>query len=297
MTKSTTKVLLDTDIGSDIDDAVCLAYLLSQPRCDLLGITTVAGQSIKRAELASVLCRQAGRDIPIYPGADVPLVAEQKEPEAGQAEALGRWDHETRFPSGEAVQFLRDTIRRHPGEIVLVAIGPLTNIALLFSADPEVPSLLKGLVMMCGVFAAEGVAGRRVEWNAACDPHAAAIVYRHPVKIHRSVGLDVTMRVTMPADEVKRRFQAPLLKPVLDFAQVWFRNSDQVTFHDPLAAATLFDENICRFERGTVSVELAKPKLLGMTRWANTGAAHEVAVDVDADRFFREYFGVFGVSA
>lgn len=67
------KILLDTDIGSDIDDALCLAYLLAQPRCQLLGITTVSGQVEERARLASALCRHAGMDIPIFPGAEAPL--------------------------------------------------------------------------------------------------------------------------------------------------------------------------------------------------------------------------------
>ena len=69
-----TKVILDTDIGSDIDDAVCLAYLLAQPECELLGITTVTGEPVARAKMASALCRVAGVDIPIYPGAPDPLI-------------------------------------------------------------------------------------------------------------------------------------------------------------------------------------------------------------------------------
>lgn len=68
----TLKVLLDTDIGSDIDDAVALAYLLAQPECELLGITTVSGEAAKRAQLASALCKVAGRDIPIFPGREAP---------------------------------------------------------------------------------------------------------------------------------------------------------------------------------------------------------------------------------
>ena len=62
------KIILDTDIGTDIDDAVCLAYLLANPQCELLGITTVTGEPEKRAMLASALCKVANRDIPIYPG-------------------------------------------------------------------------------------------------------------------------------------------------------------------------------------------------------------------------------------
>src|SRR5437867_10805365 len=146
------KVLLDTDIGSDIDDAVCLAYLLAQPQCELLGITTVTGEADKRAMMASALCKVADKEIPIFPGCEKPLLVPQKQPHAPQAAALSRWPHEGNFPQGEAVQFLRQTIRRHPGEVTLLTIGPLTNIGLLFALDPEIPSLLKALVSMCGVF-------------------------------------------------------------------------------------------------------------------------------------------------
>ena len=110
-----TKVLLDTDIGTDVDDAVCLAYLLSHPDCELLGITTVTGEAVKRASLASVLCKAAGRDIPIYPGAEHPMQGEQRQPIAQQATALPRWPHETNFPINQAVDFLANTIRSSSG--------------------------------------------------------------------------------------------------------------------------------------------------------------------------------------
>jgi inosine-uridine nucleoside N-ribohydrolase len=287
-----TKIILDTDIGSDIDDAVCLAYLLAQPQCELLGITTVTGEVEKRAMLASALCKVAGKQVPIYPGADTPFLIEQKQPLAQQAAALNKWDHDTLFPRGQAVEFLRQTIHRYPGEITLLTIGPLTNIGLLFKVDPEIPYLLKQLVLMCGVFTTKTV-DNALEWNAMLDPHATAIVYRAPVPVHRSIGLDVTCRVTMPAAEVRQKFQTPLLRPVLDFAEVWFQNADKITFHDPLAATTIFDDSICTFERGNVDIEVSDEKLLGQTRW-QPGAQpvrHEVALDVSDKRFFEHYFG------
>ena len=143
----THKILLDTDIGSDIDDAIALAYLLAQPQCELLGITTVTGEPEKRAMMASAQCKLAGKNIPIYPGAAEPLLIAQRQPESPQAAKLDRWEHETKFPKGEAIEFLRHTIRAHPGEITLFAIGPLTNIALLFHSDPEIPGLLNQLVV------------------------------------------------------------------------------------------------------------------------------------------------------
>jgi purine nucleosidase len=289
-----TKILLDTDIGSDIDDAICLAYLLAQPACDLLGITTVTGEPEKRAMLASVLCRAAQKDIPIYPGAESPLLIPQKQLEAPQAAALINWEYEEHFPRGEAIEFLRKTIRNHPGEIVLLTIGPLTNIALLFSVDREIPRLLKALVMMCGVFTNEiadyGITS--LEWNAKGDPHATAMVYQAPVKIHRSIGLDVTMQVEMKAEKVREEFHSKLLRPVLDFAEVWFEQHDRIIFNDPLAAATIFDDRICSFERGKVEIELTSERLLGLTYWSpgSSEPSHEVALQVHPERFFEHFF-------
>ena len=98
-----TKVLLDTDIGSDIDDAVCLAYLLAQPKCELLGITTVGGEADKRAMLASALCQVAGKQVPIFPGTEEPLLVPQRQRQAPQATALGKWNHdEVIFPYWES---------------------------------------------------------------------------------------------------------------------------------------------------------------------------------------------------
>lgn len=146
------KVLLDTDIGSDIDDAVGLAYLLAEPRCQLLGITTVSGKPNERAKLASALCLAAGKKTPIFPGAEQPLTVLQKQPEVPQANRLSKWPHEKSFPQGRAVAFMQSVIRANPGEVTLLAVGPFTNIALLFMIDPEIPALLKELVIMGGKY-------------------------------------------------------------------------------------------------------------------------------------------------
>ena len=291
------KIILDTDIGSDIDDAVCLAYLLKQQKCDLLGITTVSGEAEKRAMMATVLCKIAGKEnIPVYPGVCDPLITKQMQPLAAQAALLSKWDHKKSFPKGEAIEFLRHTIRQHPNEITLLAIGPLTNVALLFSVDPEIPSLLKELVLMCGVF--EYKLPKNVllkEWNALCDPFATKIVYNAKVNRIRSIGLDVTMRVVMDKKEIVNSFTSGIMKPVLDFAGVWFENSDSIVFHDPLAAATIFEDNICTFEKGNVYVETESSNLCGLTQFnpADDGY-NEVALKVDSSLFFEHYFAIVG---
>jgi inosine-uridine nucleoside N-ribohydrolase len=289
-----TNVLLDTDIGTDVDDAVALAYLLSHPDCELLGITTVTGEAAKRASLASVLCKASGKDIPIYPGAEHPMQGEQRQPVAQQAAVLPNWPHESKFPLNQAVDFLADTIRSYPGEVFLLTIGPLTNIGMLFSIYPDVAELLAGLVLMGGSFGDDS-SNERVEWNLAGDPLASQITYKAPVRMHRSLGLNVTQQVMMSAEDVRMRFTAPLLRPVLDMAEVWFTQFYPfITFHDPLAAATIFAPELCLYRQGTVSVDTEdKP---GKTIWqpGNGGSPHEVAMTVDVDRYFQHFFEVVG---
>jgi purine nucleosidase len=288
-----TKVLLDTDIGTDVDDAVCLAYLLSHPECELLGITTVTGEAVKRASLASVLCQAAGRDIPIYPGAEHPMRGEQRQPIAQQATALPRWPHETHFPLNQAVDFLADTIRSHPGEVTLLTIGPLTNVAMLFSVYPDVAALLDGLVIMGGSFGEDLPATQQVEWNIAGDPLASEITYAAAVRQHRSLGLNVTQKVVMPAEQVRERFTAPLLHPVLDMAEIWFAQFYQsITFHDPLAAATIFDNNLCSYQQGTIRVDSADGHARTIWQPGESTSPHQVAMTVDVERYFQHFFSV-----
>lgn len=292
------KLIYDTDIGSDIDDVLALAYLLAQPECELLGVTTVTGEADRRAMMVSALCKIAGKSIPIYPGVERPLLAPTRQPHSPQADALDKWSHDTTFPRAEAIEFMRQTIRAHPGEVTLLGTGPMTNIALLFTLDPDIPALLKKLVLMCGLFDRQQTStqpANEPEWNALNDPHAAEIVYRAPVALHQSVGLDVTTRVTMPVPEFRARCTAPLLQPILDFAAIWSSNYDTITFHDPLAAACIFNPAICTFTPGTVSVELADKDLAGETHWnpADPHPRNQVAFSVEPTLFFQEYFHVF----
>lgn len=290
-------VLYDTDIGSDIDDAVALAYLLAEPRCELLGITTVTGQPRKRAMLADALCRAAGRtDMPIHVGLAQPFLGPQRQAEAPQASILSLWPHRKGFPPNTAVPFMRQVIRARPGEVTLVAVGPFTNVALLFALDPEIPSLLRELVLMGGVYTT-GVAGcSRTEWNASGDPHSTARMFQTRLPRLRAFGLDVTLRCRLSVEECRRRFRSRggPLNVVADMAEVWFKRVPHVTFHDPLAAVAVFQPEVCEYQRGLVEVELTSPRLAGMTHWTeDDNGPHHVALGVDTERFFDHYFSVF----
>ncbi len=281
-------LLVDTDIGTDVDDAVCLAYVLAEPRCELLGVSTVSGQARERAMLADAICRAAGRpDVPIWSGTDDPLLVGQRQECAQQAEVLSRWPHREDFVPGEAVSRMQEIIRGRPGEVTLLTIGPLTNVALLFALNPEVPRMLKRLVMMAGRF----FNGDGPEWNASCDPHATAIVFGADVPEVWVHGLDVTLQCRMSADECRQRFRGGPLDMVAEMAEVWFRRTEHITFHDPLAGACIFEPETCTYCCGTITVEVCGPGMLGRTMLEeNPDGAHRVADGVNAERFFEHYF-------
>jgi inosine-uridine nucleoside N-ribohydrolase len=158
-----------------------------------------------------------------------------------------------------------------------------------------VAALLAGFVMMGGDFGQDLPATQQVEWNIAGDPLAADIVYKANVRLHRSLGLNVTQQIVMPAEEVRKRFTAPLLRPVLDMAEIWFAQFyPSITFHDPLAAATVFAPDLCAYQQGIVSVDIAETP--GRTIWQPGGpnAPHQVAVTVDVERYFQHFFDVIG---
>ena len=286
----TIPVLLDTDIGSDIDDAVCLAYLLAEPRCKLLGISTVTGEAPKRAMLADAVCRAAGReDIPIASGAERPLLVPQRQPTAPQAEVLPRWTHREDFEPNAAIEMLRTVIRRHPGKVTLLTIGPLTNVGLLFALDREAPRLLRRMVMMAGRFFEPD----HLEWNASGDPHATAIVFSSDVPEIRVLGLDVTLKCRLAAQECRQRFGHRPLRAVAEMAEVWFRDHEGMVFHDPLAAACIFEPDLCTYRRGRVKVETREAPLLGQTVLMESGdGPHWAADGVHVERFFQHYFSV-----
>jgi purine nucleosidase len=268
------KVLLDTDLGNDIDDAICLSYLVAQPLAELVGVTTVTAEPLARAKLASALCPA---DVPIAPGAARPLEGEPLQEPPLEAEALlARWPHRESFDE-DAVSLMRRVIRAHPGEVTLVAIGALTNVAQLFRADPAVPALLRSLVLMGGQYLARGDKG---EWNVRNDPAAASLVFQAGVPHLRAIGLDVTRQVHMDAASFRARFDGKLV----EFAGPWLALRDGVTFHDPLAAVTLFEPAVCGYERGTVTLDgpftVFDP---------SPGGPHEIATSVSPGAFFDHF--------
>ncbi len=287
-------VLLDTDIGADIDDALALAYLLGEPRCDLLGVTTATGDTRKRAAMAAWLCAESGRsEIPVFAGLRGPMLGGIDQPDVSQFAALPPAAPIPQNEPWDALDFLRRTIRTRPGEVVLLAIGPLTNVATLFLADPEIPTLLKQIVLMSGTFGLTEEGQRaNAEWNVQCDPAAAAIVFRMaPPGALTAVALDVTFRCQMPRADVSKSLSVGPGAARAAGAMLEHWKGDPVTFHDPLAAAVIFEPRICQYALGIVEIEFAQGPGIGRSCWNTTPAGpHRVCSDVDVAAFFETFF-------
>ena len=283
------KILLDTDIGGDIDDAICLAYLLKEPQCELVGITTVCGEPEKRAAVADAICRAAGKRVPIVAGLDTTMQPIPLYPTPDGADALKFWPHDT-YEKADAPAFLYQKIKENPHEMILIGIGNMTNIATLFTSYPDAAGLLKGLYVMNGYFGAEPLPDPYYNWNSWADPAASGIVFSARTAVHRVVPLEVTDGLTIESGQEKVLFRADseLMKAVFSFGNTWLESSGKLTLHDPLAAVSVFYPDICRFERGKVQVETEQESNMGGTAFFPSADGNvEIARGVDRERFYR----------
>ena len=317
------KVILDTDFGTDVDDAFALAYMLAHPDVEVLGVVCVTGEALERAQLASALCIDMGQpDIPIYTGLETCILRKQYQYECPQKFLLNKWPHRpaSAFPKCEGLNWMRRTIRENPGEVILCCIGPLSDPGILFQIDPELPSLLRGLQILGGRFQYNQFSERRwlkksgspigdiatmaqvLDWNTCIDGIASAMVAdpSHKYNYLRFVGDDMTMGVFMSREEFNSGLAKKLPPSLVDMANAWVEiggkdfNRPVVHFHDAIGVSTNFNPNICDFLRGTVSFEMCSPTLRGFNTFEeDPEGPHEIAVAIHPQEFFKEFTSVF----
>lgn len=195
------KMILDTDPG--IDDAMAIFTAFAHPEVELLGLTTTFGNvSVEQAtQNALTLVEMAGVDVPVAKGVDKPLEKELAPfPDfVHGVDGFGNLD--LAAPKGKALdtsaaQFIVDQVNANPGEINLVAVGPLGNLARALEIDPELPGKVKQVVLMGGAIAADGNVSPVAEANILSDPHAADAVMAASWSVV-IVGLDVTHQVVL----------------------------------------------------------------------------------------------------
>lgn len=300
-------LILDTDIGTDIDDAFALIYLLKKG-CTLSGITTVYRNARRRAKLCKAVLASMGLSAPeVYAGIDLPFVQDPASIEPASCkqhyDENGRYippqcsDEYEGFPisSLSAVDFIIGECRRNERTDIL-AIGALTNIAAALRIAPEIGGKIR-LTMMGGCLKPLSLGGEPphpvAEWNILCDPEAAHIVFTSDAEV-RMVGLDVTLDAALP-EEVFRRLKASSVCPVLDrMAAQWaaYYRTNTPVLYDPVAAVSLFSDCL-GFEKRRLRVGL-EGKERGVVYEDGTGKEISVALRRRDELFYGEFLGVLG---
>ncbi|MEP4889023.1 MAG: nucleoside hydrolase [Aliiglaciecola sp.] len=308
------KIILDTDPG--IDDAMAIFFAFQSPDIEVLGLTTVYGNVpvTMSAQNALTLCELADQDIPVTKGVGMPWVG----PESGYAhfvhgdDGFGNID----FPASKreldprsSAQYIVDMARQHPGEITLVAIGPLGNLALALRLEPELPNLVKGVVIMGGAAFVKGNVTPVAEANIWNDAHAAEIVFAAPWDL-KMFGLDVTNDVPFTLDfldelETKNPKLGGFVKKSSQFYVDFYsqdRDDRVCFFHDAMPLAYLVDPSLFEFTRGHARVS-TDPLNKGQTTVAPEGSTPsplwleaqqiDAATKVDHDRLRKLYIDTY----
>lgn len=303
----THKIIFDTDPG--IDDAMALLFIEASPDLDLLAITTIYGNAdIETTTRNALYLKQRfGLTAPIYKGTDKPLVRPRNpsptfvhgENGLGDVELTGLVPAQPE--AKPAYQAIIDIARQYPGEVTLVAVGPLTNLALALQAEPEITGLLKAVVIMGGAFGLAGKPGNVTpvaEANIWNDPEAADQVFTAPWPL-TAVSLDVTTQVVMSptymdALEASAGPAGQFLNAISKPYAAFYGERDGVVgccVHDAAAAAYVIDPSLFSVRRGTVRVvtegialgqtcQKAEGELFGPSAWDDLPIqAVTVAVD------------------
>ena len=275
------KIIIDTDIGDDVDDAFAIALALRSPELQIVGITTAFGDTEARAKLADRLLGEAGRqDIPVAVGVATQINSNFTQRRYAEGGRFGRASHP------KAVDFLLEQIHRYPGEITLVAIGPLGNVGALIERDADSFRKLRRVVLMGGSiyrrYGDVGYApprGPQPEWNILNDIPSAQKLFASGVPIF-VMPLDSTQ---LKLDEVKRAILFQAGTPLTDALTLLYHEWGQETptLFDVMTVAYILDPKLCPVtplrirvdEKGSTLVEPGAPNA-------------QVCLDSDSDPFF-----------
>ncbi len=283
---SSEKVILDTDIGDDVDDASAVALALRSPELEILGITTTFGDTETRAKLVDRVLGEFGRqDIPVAVG--VPTHATNVFTQRRYAEG----GHFARATHPGAVDLIAEQIRRYPGQITLIAIGPLMNVGALIDREPETFRKLRRVVLMGGsIYRGYGdfeylpARGPQPEWNILNDISSARKLFASGVPLCM-MPLDSTQ---VQLDEVKRAILFRLGTPLTDALTLLYHEWGQQTptLYDVMTVAYILDTKICPVQPMRIRVDDK-----GSTLVESGTANAQVCLHFDSDSFFRLYMG------
>lgn len=288
------KIIIDTDIGSDVDDAIAITLALKSPELKVEGITTVYGNTILRSQIALKLLELMGiDDVPVAAGIEKPLLREREVWWAGHEGKgiLTDSDKNLKPIDKHAVDFLVEKILENPGEITLVTIGPLTNIAAAIIKEPKIIENVKEIIMMGGVARIFDNAPELpyIEHNIKCDPEAASVVFNSGIPI-TMVGLDVTLKVPINRSHLQKikDVGTDLTDTLVRLIEIWwnFLKSDSSCMHDPLALSYCIKPEFLETVNCKVIVETQGKHTVGQTIVIPDKDSNvKVACGVDSENF------------
>jgi purine nucleosidase len=271
------RILFDTDPG--IDDACAILLALASPELSVEGLSIVHGNcSLEQGttNALSVLELANAARIPVARGCELPLIqpsllAPETHGDTGLGYAKLPGPH-ARPIAQHAIDFLIEKILTSPGEITLLAIGPLTNVALAIRQEPRIVEALKEIIIMGGALRHEGNTTALAEFNTYVDPHAAHIVYHAGIPA-TLVPLDVTYQCILTPGDVNRLLltDSPITKFVADATRFYmefhdeFQKIEGCVINDPLALALTFAPELCTYQELPLDVDLSGGISMGKT--------------------------------
>ncbi len=276
-------VLIDTDIGDDIDDAFALALALRSPEIDLQGVTTVFGDTHLRAQLAKHLLLVFGRDdVPVAAGISTPLQFRHRPSGVPQAAILNPCDIQP-ISAYSGPELIVQKALAHPARLTLICIGPLTNVAAALTSEPRLFMAIRNIIMMGGTSSLP-----LPEWNVRSDARAAQIVLSAGIPV-TLLGWNITSRCQLQPGDIERlrAGTSPQVQLLHRLMSVWRRHrprwqSPYPYLHDPLTITALCSPQLFRFEEMTARV-LADGPLRGvMVPRSMDGPLVRAAVDINA---------------
>lgn len=288
------KVILDTDIGSDIDDAFALALALRSSEIDLIGVTTVYGDTKVRGHIAKRLINLTDKQVPVYCGLETTLLNNRPIWMAGhEGDDLSFEPQDLELEEMHAVDFIIEQIMGNPGEVTLIGIGPLTNIAMAIIKEPKIVENVREVLIMGGITRLGSSAttpeslARPTEHNITSDPEAASVVYSAGLPL-TMVGLDVTMQVKLFQEDVEllANSEDKLNLEILKMLKTWFEfiEEDFTLLHDPLTVSLLLNRDLVQTKDLEIKVDYTSVHPSGQTLAVGAGKT-SVALEVEVEEF------------
>jgi inosine-uridine nucleoside N-ribohydrolase len=307
--KTMQKIIIDTDPGHD--DAMALMLACKSPGLEILAVTTVAGNSTieNTTRNAQFILGQIGaNNVPVFSGAAQPLKRKLMQAVVHGTSGLeGASPQNEPHLTGDAADQILRLVKEHPGELTIITLGPLTNVARAIQKDPETMCLVKQIVSMGGAIEVAGNQNRVAEFNIFVDPEAADIVMRLHVP-KTLVPLDACNHVQMSLDDFRRIEDNSLRALLINMMRPYIENLrkdlgiEAALMYDPLTIFYLLQPDSCQTKRYNVQIETLGEITRGMTvadrRGVTSGDAPNTTVvtDIRAADFVSMFIGTLNGS-